>query len=31
MRLQLVLAALWGLMAVGAGAFGAHAASEPQA
>ena len=31
MRLELVLAALWGLMAVAAGAFGAHAASDPQA
>jgi uncharacterized membrane protein YgdD (TMEM256/DUF423 family) len=31
MRAQLVLAALWGLMAVAAGAFGAHAASDPQA
>ena len=26
-----MLAALWGLMAVAAGAFGAHAASDPQA
>jgi len=31
MRMQLVLAALWGLIAVGAGAFGAHAVSDPQA
>ena len=31
MRAQLVLAALWGLMAVAAGAFGAHAVSDPQA
>ena len=30
-RAQLALAALWGLMAVAAGAFGAHAASDPQA
>ena len=31
MRLALVLASLWGLIAVAAGAFGAHAASDPQA
>jgi len=30
MRAQLVLAALWGFMGVAAGAFGAHAASDPQ-
>jgi uncharacterized membrane protein YgdD (TMEM256/DUF423 family) len=30
-RAQLVLAALSGLMAVAAGAFGAHAAADPQA
>ena len=31
LRTQVVLAALWGLMAVAAGAFGAHAAPDPQA
>ena len=31
MRLALVLASLWGLIGVAAGAFGAHAASSPEA
>lgn len=30
-RLWMVLAALWGAMAVAAGAFGAHGVSDPQA